>query len=129
MLAVDTNVIVRYLTGDDPQQAQKARAVIGHKPVFVSRTVLLEVEWVLRSVYDVPSDQIVPALRALAGLPRVMIEHAPLVAKALDWAEAGTDFADALHLAAAESCETFLTFDRALARAGVRLGTLPIVAP
>ena len=44
MHAVDTNVIVRYLTGDDPVQADKARAIIGQEPVFVPRTVVLEVE-------------------------------------------------------------------------------------
>ena len=42
----DINVIVRTLTGDDPKQAEQARAVTGQTPVFVPRTVLLEVEWV-----------------------------------------------------------------------------------
>jgi len=55
MRAVDTNVIVRYLTGDDPAQADKARAVIGREPIFVPRTVVLEVEWVLRGVYGMPT--------------------------------------------------------------------------
>lgn len=129
MHGVDTNVIVRYLIGDDPDQAAKARAMIGQVPVFVSRTVLLEAEWVLRGVYDLPSKQIIPALRALAGLPGVSVEDAGMVAQAMDWAEAGTDFADALHLAAAAECETFLTFDKRLARSGKRLSGIPIVAP
>lgn len=50
MRAVDTNVIIRYLTGDDPAQVVKARAIIGREPVFVPGTVVLEVEWVLRGV-------------------------------------------------------------------------------
>ena len=129
MHGVDTTVIVRYLTGDDPQQADKARTVIGQKPVFVSRTVLLAVEWVLRGVYDLPSERIIPALRALAGLPGVSVEDAGLVAKALDWAEAGMDFADALHLAAAAECESFLTFDKRFVRSGKRLSGIPITAP
>ncbi len=129
MHGVDTNIIVRYLTGDDPAQADKARAVIGQKPVFVPRTVLLEVEWVLRGVYDLPSERVIPALRALAGLPGVSIENAGLVAKAMDWAEAGMDFADALHLAAAAECESFLTFDKRLAGSGTRLSGIPITAP
>ena len=129
MNAVDTNVIVRYLTGDDPQQASKACAVIGQKPVFVPRTVLLEVEWVLRGIYDLSSNQVVPALRAFAGLPGVSVEDASLVAKALDWAEAGMDFADALHLAAAVECESFLTFDKRLARSGTRLSGISITTP
>ena len=52
MLAVDTNLIVRYLTGDHPAQSAKARAVIEGEDVFISTTVLLETEWVLRSVYS-----------------------------------------------------------------------------
>lgn len=129
MRAVDTNVVVRYLTGDDPKQAGKARAVIGREPTFVPRTVLLETEWVLRGVYDLPPDQVIPALRALAGLPGVLVEDAPLVAKAMDWAEAGLDFADAMHLAAAAECGGFLTFDKRLLRAGTRLSGIPVAAP
>ncbi len=128
MHGVDANIIVRYLTGDDPAQAAKARSLIGQKPVFVPRTVLLEVEWVLRGVYDVPPERIIPALRALAGLPGVSVEDPVLVAKALNWAEAGMDFADALHLAAAAECEGFLTFDERSARSGMRLSDFPIKA-
>jgi predicted nucleic-acid-binding protein len=129
MHGVDTNVIVRYLTGDDPQQANRARAVIGQRSVFVPRTVLLEVEWVLRGVYDLPTEQIIPALRAFAGLPGVSVEDAGLVAKAMDWAEAGMDFADALQLAAAAQCERFLTFDKRFAHSGTRLSGIPVTAP
>ncbi len=128
MQAVDTNVIVRYLTGDDPAQAAKAHAVVGRKPVFVPRTVLMEAEWVLRAVYGLPSEQIIPALRALSGLPGVSVEDAGMVATAMDWAEAGMDFADALHLAAAAECRGFLTFDKQFARSGMRLSDIPITA-
>ena len=127
MRAVDTNVIVRYLTGDDPEQAAKARTVIGQEAVFVPRTVLLEVEWVLRGVYALPVERVIPALRALAGLPGVSMEDAPLVAQAMEWAEAGLDFADALHLAAAGECEGFVTFDRRLVKAGARVGGVAVV--
>ena len=122
MRAVDTNVIVRYLTGDDPVQAGKARALIEHEPVFVPRTVVLEVEWVLRGVYELPARQIITALRALAGLPGVSVEDASLVVKAMDWAEEGMDFADALHLAATAGCEGFVTFDKRFARSATRRG-------
>ena len=128
MHAVDTNVIVRYLTGDDPEQAAKARAVIGHQPIFLPRTVVLEAEWVLRGVYELPMGQIVPALRALAGLPGVFVEDAMLVATALDWAAEGMDFADAIHLAASAGCEGLLTFDKQFARSGRHLSGIPITA-
>ena len=122
MRAVDTNVVVRYLTGDDPKQAAKARALIGHEPLFVPRTVLLEVEWVLRSVYDLPVARIIAALRALGGLSGITVEDASLVAKAMEWTERGMDFADALHLAASASCEAFVTFDKRFSRSAARLG-------
>jgi len=129
MRAVDTNVIVRYLTGDDPAQADKARAVIGHEPVFVPRTVVLEVEWVLRGVYDMPTSRVISALRALAGLPGVSVEDAPMVARAMDWAEGGMDFADALHLVAAAECQGLLTFDKRFVRSAARLGGIPVRVP
>jgi predicted nucleic-acid-binding protein len=128
MRAVDTNVVVRYLVDDDPAQAEKARRVIGQEPVFVPRTVLLEVEWVLRGVYELPTNRIIPALRALAGLPGVSVEDPTLVARAMDWAERGLDFADALHLAAAAHCTGFLTFDKRFARSGARLASVPVTA-
>jgi predicted nucleic-acid-binding protein len=129
MRAVDTNIIVRFLVADDPAQAQKACNLFGQEPLFVARTVLLEVEWVLRGVYGMPAAEIIPALRALAGVPGVSVENASLVAKAMDWAEAGMDFADALHLAAAGECTGFLTFDRRFRRTERRLGGIPVSAP
>ena len=129
MRGIDTNIIVRYLTGDDAGQAEKVRALIGHEPLFVPRTVLLEAEWVLRAVYDLSSEKIIPALRALAGLPGITVEDAALVATAMDFAEAGMAFADALHLAAAAGCDSFLTFDKRFAHFGARLAGIPVTAP
>ena len=108
---VDTNVVVRYLTGDDPGQAARARAVIDAGDVFVSTTVLLESEWVLRSVYGLSRTEVAAALRAFAGLPGLSVESPAVLSEALDHAERGMDFADALHLGAAARCEALLTFD------------------
>ena len=112
MRAVDTNVVVRYLTSDDPAQAARAGAVIDAGDVFVGTTVLLESDWVLRSVYGFSGPEVASALRALAGLPNVRVESPAMLAEALDCAENGMDFADALHLGAAARCEAMLTFDR-----------------
>ena len=112
MRAIDTNVVVRYLTGDHPVQSPKARAVIDAGPVFASTTVLLETEWVLRSVYGFSAAEVARALRDFAGLPGVAVENPVLLAEALDHAERDMDFADALHLGAAARCEAMLTFDR-----------------
>lgn len=112
MLAIDTNLVVRYLTGDDPLQSARARALIDGQPVFVAVTVVLEVEWVLRGAYGYSPADVARALRAFAGLPTVTVASGAVVAVALDLAENGMDFADALHLGKSAHCEGFATFDR-----------------
>jgi predicted nucleic acid-binding protein len=129
MFAIDTNLIVRYLTGDHREQSAKARNLIDGEDVFVCTTVLMETEWVLRSVYGFAAAQLAKALRAFAGLPRVTLQDARLVAQALDWMERGMDFADALHLAKADGCEAFVSFDQRFARAANRLGAVKVRAP
>lgn len=121
MLAIDTNVVVRYLAGDHPEQSRKARALIDSEDIFVCTTVLLETEWVLRSVYGLTPIEAAKALNDFAGLESVTLEDAPLVAKALDWVTQGMDFADALHLAKAEGCDAMVTFDRRFARIASKL--------
>ena len=117
MRAVDTNVVVRYLTGDHPEQAARVREVFRVGQVFVSTTVLLESDWVLRSVYGFTATEVAAALRALAGLPGVTLENPGLLGEALDHTMRGMDFADALHLGAAARCESMLTFDGRFIRA------------
>jgi predicted nucleic-acid-binding protein len=122
MLAVDTNIVVRYLTADDPAQAVQARELVNGTDIFVATTVILETEWVLRSIYGFSAQQIAERLGAFAGLPRVTLEAPDATATALDRMAAGMDFADALHLAASEQCDAFVTFDRRLGRLAARLG-------
>jgi predicted nucleic acid-binding protein len=122
MLAIDTNVVVRYLTDDHPQQSARAKTLIEGSDVFVATTVLLETEWVLRSVYGFDTAQLGAALVAFCGLPRVTLEDALLAAKALEWQAKGLDFADALHLARADGCEAFVSFDRSFAKAANAMG-------
>lgn len=114
--AIDTNVIVRFLTADDPAQAPIARDVIAAGAVFVPATVILETEWVLRAGYRFSVPEIAAALRNLGGLAQVEFEDAATVAQAIDWMETGMDFADALHLARSSHCSAFVTFDRKLAQ-------------
>jgi predicted nucleic-acid-binding protein len=129
MLAVDTNVIVRYLTRDDAAQFAKADALVKNNDVQVCTTVLLETEWVLRRGYSFSRAEILKALVAFAGLPRVALEDPALAARALDWMSRGMDFADALHLAKADECEAFVSFDRRLARLAKRVGGARVRAP
>jgi predicted nucleic-acid-binding protein len=122
MLAIDTNLIVRYLTGDHPRQSASARALIDGQPVFASITVMLEVEWVLRSAYGYRRPDVARALRAFAGLPTVTVEDDAVVATALDLAEKGMDFADTLHLGKSAHCSGFASFDSKLVKAAKAAG-------
>lgn len=123
MRAVYTNVIVRYLTGDHPEQSGRARAIIDGGRTFVSLTVLLESEWVLRSVYGIGKRETIRALRAFCGLPGVSIGQPATAASALVLAERRIELADAIHLAqGAQAGLPFLTFDRQLVRAANRAG-------
>lgn len=129
MRAIDTNIIVRFLTADDEKQARAARAAIEGGDIFVPMTVMLESEWVLRSGYGFTVDQILNGLRGLAGLPTVTVEEPILLAQALDWMREGMDFADALHLAKSDGCSAFLTFDRKLMKAAKGHSPITVEAP
>ena len=91
MVAVDTSVVVRFLTRDDPRQAARAVALFRSEQVWLPKTVLLETEWVLRSLYRFPEAQVAGALRSLAGLPNVQLEDAAVMARALTWLNQGLD--------------------------------------
>lgn len=128
MIALDTNVLARVLTRDDPAQAAQAAKVMKSGDLFVAKTVLLELEWVLRFAYGFDRPAIFEAFTQLLGLANLQVEDEPTLAAALQGYEAGLDFADALHLAACGPTVTaFVTFDQALAKKSSRLdGTAPV---
>ncbi len=130
MTAVDTNVLARFITNDDPAQANRARRLIEAGPVFVAKTVLLELEWVLRGAYGLDRPTILKAIRGLLGLPALTAEDELNVARAVEWFAAGLDFADALHLASAGQQRKFATFDQAMRkRANRAAGGFEFVSP
>lgn len=117
MIAVDTNVLVRYVTNDDPAQARRAADLLaGTERIHVSHTVLLEMEWVLRALYALGRPAVLTALRQVLGLPGIHVEQPALVALTLERYERGFDFADALHLANAGAATPLYTFDKRFAR-------------
>jgi predicted nucleic-acid-binding protein len=133
MLAVDTNVVVRFLVNDDAAQHQRAVALFRKHEVWLPKTVLLESEWVLRTVFDFTALEIGSALQGLLGLPNVRCEDGPAITMALDGLADGLDFADALHLSgcsAAGADEGFATFDaRFIKRAKRRWPELVVRLP
>jgi len=127
MIAVDTNVLVRLVANDDPTQSPRAAQLFVREDVHVSKTVLLETEWVLRGAYDLTPAAIRGAFERLIAVPSVTVEDAPAVARALSWYAAGVDFADALHLASSAASTSFRTFDRSFAKRAKKLGATPPV--
>ncbi len=128
MIAVDTDVLVRFLVRDDAKQGARAASLIRREEIWIAKTVLLETEWVLRSLYAFPSGSVAKALRGVAGLSTVFLEDELAIAKALDWFCEGIDFADALYLASAGNAKQFATFDRKLAKRVKRLTTLETIS-
>jgi len=129
MNALDTNVWVRYVTNDDPVQAERALEVLRRsEQISVPKTVLLELEWVLRAVHGLPAASIEQAMLQILGLPNVQPENPEQIANAIEYYRNGLDFADALHLAGSGAVETFYTFDEKFIK-GARNFEINVVVP
>lgn len=126
MIALDTNMLVRALVADHPDQVAVVRQLIESDTVFISRTVLLETEWVLRARYKKTPAELLDFFLALLETDDSVIEAAQEVRNALDWYAHGADFADALHLAACGSA-VMHTFDRDFCKAARLAGIAPEV--
>ena len=129
MIALDTNVLVRVLTDDDPAQTARARILIERfsleEPGFVSQTALIETVWVLRSRYRFPRAALVDAMDTLFTIPQLEIDNAVAAHEALAmFRVTNADFADCMiaQSGVAAGCEHTVTFDRAAAKLpGMRL--------
>lgn len=126
MIAFDTNLLVRALVVDNPNQVAVVRQLIASDTIFISRTVLLETEWVLRARYKKTRRQLTEFFTALLEIDSTVVEDAEAVSHALDWYANGADFADALHLATCGNA-VMHTFDRDFCKAAREAGIAPEV--
>ena len=126
-VAVDTNLLVRYITRDDPVQEKQAREVMLQHRIFVPKSVVLELEWVLRFTYRFSVDDIGTALDTLLDAEQIDVEDADAVRLAVAAFREGLDFADAMHLVLCSQFGIFLTFDKALFRRASRVFDQPVV--
>lgn len=129
MIAVDTNVLVRLLTEDDPDQAKRVAKLFGENEIFIPKTVMLETEWVLRHAYGIDKKGILGAFQRLMGLSTVQIEDHQTISVAVSWYNKEFDFADALHLASSRDAEKFATFDKSLLRKAGQVSSVNLIAP
>lgn len=129
MIAVDTNLLVRLLTNDDPSEAKKAVRVMKSDDILIPKTVLLETEWVLRHGYVIEREVIAQSFQKLLGVPNVKPEDPRTVIQALKWYQEGLDFADALHLASSGKADRFATFDKDFVKKAAKLGATGVFKP
>ncbi len=127
MHSLDTNVLVRLLTNDDKAQARKVKELFRTHGIFITKTVLIETEWVLRFCYEVNKTEIEMAFEKLVGFENVQVEDLFNVLQAFRWYKEGLDFADALHLAVSSAAAQMLTFDRKFISRAKKLATKPDV--
>lgn len=134
MIGLDTNVLARYYIDDAADvQAQRQRLVARRliesgQPLMVSKSVVLELEWVMRGYYAFKPSEVAAVLRHLLDQTHITIENRDQVEQALSNCEAGIDFADALHHASYRSCTSVASFDdRKFARRAKKLGLAPAV--
>src|SRR5215204_3820003 len=112
---------------DDPDQFKIARRVFQSDDLWITKTVVLETEWVLRYTYKLERGSIREIFQRLLGYRRAQIEDRSAVLRALDLYEKDFDFADALHLASSGDADRFATFDKKFAEAAQAMRASPSV--
>ena len=135
MIGVDTNVLARYYIDDEAdaeaqQQRVAARRLMeSAQPLLVCKSVILELEWVMRGYYGFSPTEAVSVLRHLMAQAHITIEDRAAVEQAVSNCEAGLDFADALHHASYRACASVASFDdRKFARRAKKLCLAPVVS-
>lgn len=135
MIGFDTNVLARYYINDlTDVEAKRQRPLAQNlidsgKPLAVCKTVVIELEWLMRNIYNLEHAAILAALQHMLGLPHVTIEDRPSLIQALTNYASGIAFSDALHHASYCHCGSMASFDdRKFARRAAALGLQPPVA-
>lgn len=137
MIGLDTNVLARYYVRDAAdaealKQREAARRLMeSGRPLMVCKTVLLELEWVMRGYYGFSAPQIARVMHHLLAFPQVTVEDRESIIQALSHCEVGLELADALHHASYRACDSMASFDdKQFARRARRMGLAPrIVVP
>lgn len=125
MKAVDTNVLARFVLGDDPAQSALAAQLLG-TPCFAPDTVLLETAWLLSSRFNLSRTTVAETLRDLISLPNLAVSNPEKLVWAIDRFAAGADFADMLHIVTSQGADSFVSFEKRLANLAGSESPLPI---
>lgn len=131
MKSLDTNILARFFI-DDPEDSQAIKqrpaAIIAmSERSFVSITVVLEFEWVMRGFYKMTRAEIASVFNALVGIAHITLEDRAAVLAAIDAFQQGLDFSDALHHAKSARCSALLSFDKTFVKRAKALALVPAV--
>ena len=117
---VDTNVLVRHLTGDPPDQAARASALLGSgEDLLLTDVIAAETVYVLQSFYEASREQVATTIRSIVAFERIITADPMLLLRAVEIYETDRlDFSDAYLVAAAEShgIDRVASFDRSIDR-------------
>ena len=124
MKGIDTNLIIRFLSGDDEQQAKKVynifkKTELDKNELFVPLLVILELIWVLESVYEISRTEILDSISELLLMPILKFEHQSALQQFVVSAQGNRyDLSDLLIARSAkiQGCETVLTFDKKVSK-------------
>lgn len=134
MIALDTNILARAIVHEaeadaetrEQQEAAQALLISG-QTLFLPVTVLQELEWVLRGVYELPRDQVLSVIEDLLHIEHLVVDRAAAVAAAVEAYRQGLDFSDALHLAQSRHCDAMVSFDARFRELAGKLHMQPTV--
>jgi predicted nucleic acid-binding protein len=118
-LLLDTNVLVRHLTGSPPDQARRATAMLGARRFWLVDLVVAELVYVLGAVYGAPREEVAALLRTVIAQPTISVTDPETLLRAIDlFASGRLDFVEAYLVATAEAAgiEAIASFDQALDR-------------
>jgi predicted nucleic-acid-binding protein len=128
VIGLDTNVVVRYLVQDDPEQSGVSSELIDQltetDPGYLSLVTVVELHWVLRRAYHLEASRCAELIGALLDARELRVDQDEVVRVAVTAAAGGVDFGDAVitELGRANGCAYTVTFDRSAARhRGMRL--------
>ena len=134
MIALDTNILARAIIQEAKpdeatrQQQDAAQALLtSGQTLFLPVTVVQELEWVLRGVYELPRDQIVGVIHDLLMVENLVVDRAAAMAEAVEGYRQGMDFSDALHLAQSRHCDSMASFDARFGKLAEKLHIRPPV--
>ena len=120
MKAIDTNILIRFLVGDDEMQTKKVYSILKKaesekKDLFVPLLVVLEMIWVLESVYDISRTEILDSISDLLLMPIFKFDQQSALQQLVHSAQGNKyDLSDLLiaHSAKVNGCEAVITFDK-----------------